>query len=109
FLRELPGMTPAEYAALVRSPRPEGPLPEACAGCHGPEGRDGGPTVPILAGQREAYLRNSLAAFAAGHRASGMMAVPAADLSPAAQEDLARRLADLPPPPPAGGDTRLWA
>jgi cytochrome c553 len=106
FLRALPGMSPAEYAALVR-PTDEGALPPACAGCHGPEGREGGPMMPILAGQREAYLRDSLAAFATGHRASGIMALPAAGLAPAERATLARRLAALTPPLPADTDAAL--
>jgi cytochrome c553 len=109
FLRALPQMTPAAYAALVAPPRPGGPLPEICAGCHGPQGRDGGPSVPILAGQREEYLGNSLVAFATGHRPSGMMALPAVSLAPEARVDLARRLAMLPPPSPAPADRALRA
>lgn len=109
FLRALPEMTPADYAALVAPPGPGGPLPDDCAGCHGREGRDGGPRVPILAGQREVYLRDSLAAFAGGHRASGLMALPAVPLAPEARAELARRLSELPPPPAAAADPELRA
>ena len=109
FLRALPGLIPAEYAALVGPPKRDGPLPAGCAGCHGPEGRGGGPTVPILAGQHEPYLRASLAAFSSGHRASGFMALPTADLAADQRAAIARRMAALAPPEPAAADERLRA
>jgi cytochrome c553 len=112
FLRALPGLTESEYRALVTAP--EDALPATCSGCHGPDGRSGGPHVPILAGQSEAYLRASLAAFAEGRRASGIMQQAVPGLDPATAADLAARLAALPaapatasaPPPAVAVDGR---
>jgi cytochrome c553 len=94
FLRALPGLAAADYAALTTGP--PGTLPAGCSGCHGPDGRDGGPYVPRLAGQSEAYLRASLDAYAAGRRASGLMQQAVTGLAPADRAELARALAALP-------------
>ena len=99
FLRALPELSPADYAALVAAPA--GTLPAACSGCHGPDGRDGGAFVPRLAGQSAAYLEASLAAYARGARASGIMAEAAADLAPETRAELARALAGLAPAAPS--------
>ena len=96
FLRALPGLSPAAYAELVTAPA--GTLPAGCAGCHGPDGRGGGPHVPVLAGQSAAYLEASLAAYADGRRASGFMRQVAHDLPAPARAEIARELAALAPP-----------
>jgi cytochrome c553 len=97
FLRALPDLTPEEYARLAGSPRTApGDLPPECARCHGPDGRGGGPHVPIIAGQSAAYLAASLAAYAEDHRPSGMMAQPASELTPEARAEIARLLAAKP-------------
>jgi cytochrome c553 len=96
FLRALPRLSPEAYAELVTAPA--GTLPAACAGCHGPDGRGGGPHVPTLAGQSAAYLEASLAAYADGRRASGFMQQAARDVPATAWAEIARELAALPPP-----------
>lgn len=57
----------------------------ACRDCHGPALRGGGPALPGLAGQPEAYLRDQLKAFHDGTRPGGplgLMARIASKLSP---------------------------
>jgi len=62
---------------------PDDPILAGCAVCHGWDGRArSGGFVPALGGQREAYLRASLDAYAASERASGFMQPVAAALSP---------------------------
>jgi cytochrome c553 len=100
FLRALPSLSPADYAALVTAPA--GLLPAGCAGCHGPDGRGGGPRAPRLAGQSAAYLRAALDAYAGGDRASGMMRQAAAGLAPEARAEIARALAAAPAAAGAG-------
>jgi len=61
----------------------------ACADCHGPALRGGGPSLPALAGQPESYLLGQLEAFRSGVRPGGpldLMARITAALDP---EDLA--------------------
>ncbi|MFC3127375.1 c-type cytochrome [Pseudoroseomonas globiformis] len=98
FLQRMPAMSSQDYQALsVGDGRPPGaglhalsaPAPEAvadCARCHGRDGvgRDGD-AFPIIAGQSEAYLLETLRAFAGGTRRSGMMQPAAAR---ATDEDL---------------------
>lgn len=36
---------------------------QVCSSCHGPQGRNGNPTFPVLAGQQHDYLVNQLKAF----------------------------------------------
>lgn len=97
FLRALPAMTPERYRELALN---TGAAPDAspalalealgqaadpaladCARCHGVDGRGRGPAgaFPAIAGQPEAYLYATLAAFASGERESGIM-TPAAGI-----------------------------
>jgi cytochrome c553 len=75
FLRTLPGLGPAEYndlAGLDIAPAAEGT--EACARCHGVDGRGRGESAfPRLAGQSPTYLRLALEAYSRGGRRSGIM------------------------------------
>lgn len=96
FLRAQPGLEPSDYAELVVGA--EGVLPAGCSGCHGAEGRDGGPHVPVLAGQSASYLAAALEAYAAGTRASGIMQQAVTGLDPEIREALVGKLAALPPP-----------
>jgi cytochrome c553 len=87
FLRRLPRMSSAEYGRLVSggqsAPPPDAldggaaapPIAvEACARCHGVDGRArGAGAFPRLAGQRLDYLTRAMAAFADGRRHSGIM------------------------------------
>ena len=103
FLRALPELDSDAYRGLAAA---DAALPEPlarCAACHGADGRGGGAHVPILAGQSETYLRESLRAYAEGHRASGIMQMAVRGLSPAELAALARHYAALPgaePPEP---------
>jgi cytochrome c553 len=73
-----------------------------CAACHGIDGRGGGAHVPILAGQSETYLRESLTAYALGNRASGIMQLAVSGLHSDELATLAKHYAALPrPEPPA--------
>lgn len=102
FVRRLPSMTPAQYRALTVTPgvtpvaglRPG--LIESCAGCHGGNGLGRGPDVPVLAGQKAAYLEGALRRYASGDRASGVMQVAAAALTPAEMRVLAGHYAAMP-------------
>ena len=84
FLRRLPDMAPEEYAHLAgRQPMPDGAddalgnALASCAECHGQDGTGRSRLVPIIAGQKEDYLLESLRAYAHEERASGVMAIPA--------------------------------
>lgn len=118
FVRLLPAMSPATYRALAYGP--EGrvvggraltladALPD-CARCHGADGRGRGqPDIPILGGQRPAYLLASLEGYAAGRRHSAVMQTAAVRVGREGRAALARHYAALPglaapqaPPPPA--------
>lgn len=99
FLRALPTLSPADYAGLALGGAAAPDLPPVgnasriagradetaladCARCHGRDGRGtaatlaAGPTAgafPVIAGQPEAYLYETLRAFARGARHSGYM------------------------------------
>lgn len=92
FIRRLPTMTPAEYRALSGTEQGLG-----CASCHGADGRGRGQRdIPILGGQDPAYLAKALEDYAAGRRASGVMATAAAPLDRAQMAQLATRFAAQP-------------
>jgi cytochrome c553 len=106
FLRELPDLDVSGYRELAyggrsaMTMRPHGfeqTLAE-CARCHGDDGMDGGEGTPAIAGQSEAYLRESLRAFAKEHRHSGVMALPMQAIDPAEIDALSRHFAALPSP-----------
>lgn len=86
FLQRLPALDAGEYEQLASGD----PALTGCARCHG---RDG---FPKLAGQNEAYLYNSLRAFQAGRRHSGIMEPVAAGLSDAQMRKMAAHYANLP-------------
>jgi cytochrome c553 len=119
FVRALPDMSPERYRALAYGPggRIAGgkamtiqeALPD-CARCHGEDGLGRGQSdIPILAGQKPAYLMAALDAYASGRRHSGVMQAAAARVDEAAMKALADHYAALPglseqsepPPPPA--------
>lgn len=111
FLLRLPELTPAEYrrlaygetlrgretvagAKLAALADPLGPILANCARCHGYDGLGRGEgAFPILNGQKEAYLYESLKSYAAGERSSGIMQLAAAGLSDASMAGLARHYA----------------
>lgn len=110
FIRRLPGMTPATYRALAygpAAPRPAGlsrtvadALPE-CERCHGADGIGRGPDIPVLGGQKPAYLAAALDAYADRRRASGVMQAAVFALDPATRQALATHFAAMPGLPPA--------
>ncbi|WP_051329455.1 c-type cytochrome [Geminicoccus roseus] len=107
FLRALPRLDAASYLSLVGVP-PEGaaatgdPVIQNCMACHGADGGSQDGAFPVIAGQRLAYLRESLHAFADKRRESGIMQFAAAGLSRDDLERAARYYAALPAPEPAG-------
>jgi cytochrome c553 len=118
FVRRLPAMSTNEYRELAYgSGRIGGTtlrhLEDAiadCDRCHAEHGR-GQPDIPVLAGQRAAYLVASLERFTAGTRASGVMGAAAARVHPALLQPLADHyeslpgLSDRPRSPPQGAAT----
>jgi cytochrome c553 len=106
FLRELPGMSETgwrnlaydvEVPPVARTPDFDRALGE-CTRCHGNDGYGRSAATPVLAGQNEAYLLASLEAYAGGHRASGVMAIPVKSVDPGLLPGLARHFSALPPP-----------
>lgn len=113
FLLKLPSIDSAEYRRLVRAdtsaqpssvapaaletPAPRIPI-QTCVNCHGRDGLGrGSPAFPRLAGQREEYLRNAIAAYARGMRHSGIMGPVAANLDETMIRELAGYYARLTP------------
>lgn len=102
-MRQLPNMTHATYRELAYGSGRTGgvaltsiddALPD-CERCHAEDGR-GSPDVPVLAGQREAYLLSALDAYASGKRASGVMGAAAGRVDRDTIIALARHYANLP-------------
>jgi cytochrome c553 len=62
---------------------------QVCQACHGSDGRGTNPTYPVLAGQHESYLAQSLASYRDGTRTNAVMAGMAANLSDQDIADLA--------------------
>lgn len=103
FVRRLPAMTPENYRSLAygsgrivggEPKRLEDVLPD-CERCHADDGRDQ-PDIPVLAGQKPAYLFAALDAYASGRRSSGVMSAAAARIDPAVRRALANHYAALP-------------
>lgn len=119
FLRELPGMAPADFRELAYGDSVDHPGGRAgahigllgepladvlanCERCHGADGMGRGDgAVPRLAGLDPAYLGASLRAFARGDRHSGMMQPVAAALDPPQLVALATHFSALDGPMPA--------
>lgn len=96
FVRRLPGMTPAQYAALVGESDPAAPLSQ-CAGCHGSDGRGrNAPDMPILGGQSQAALLAALQGYASGTRSSAVMQQVAMRMTPDQMRAAARAYAAMP-------------
>jgi len=118
FLRELPALDPAAWRDLaygVGNP-PIGEISDLsralaeCTRCHGEDGFGRSEATPILAGQSEAYLLESLRAYAVGDRRSGVMRIPANAVDSGLFADLARYFSALPAPlPSAPSDHELVA
>jgi cytochrome c553 len=121
FLRKLPSLSPAGYRGLAYgralSPRPAISLEARiadCSRCHGKDGLGRSALVPVIAGQSEAYLLQSLRAYTGRTRPSGIMSVAATGLTEEDARELARHYAGLPGPAPvaeiaAGDGARIAA
>jgi cytochrome c553 len=111
FLRQLPRLTPEKYQQLAHGTAGTmagidelSAVPdtlrvhlESCARCHGIDGRGRGlATFPVIAGQRPAYLEETLLAYARRERQSGIMQPVAAALPRDTIREIARHYADLP-------------
>lgn len=78
------------------SKHPGAAAAQACARCHGTDGRGRGDgAFPRLAGQRRDYLANALHAYASGDRHSGIMEPVAASLTDDLIQNLATYYAEL--------------
>jgi cytochrome c553 len=109
FVAKLPEMDPDEYRRLAygengrvvagKVTRLEDALPD-CERCHADDGRDQH-DIPVLAGQKPAYLAEALRAYASGERSSAVMAAAAsrvdAGLIPALADHYAKLPRHLPP------------
>ena len=60
-----------------------------CAGCHGANGMSMSPTIPNLAGQKEAYLAKAIKDYKTGTRKDPMMSSMVGSLSDADIANLA--------------------
>ncbi|NRP69556.1 Cytochrome c-552 [Ensifer psoraleae] len=107
FLRRLPALGVEGYRDLAYGPagalidRPttfQQALAE-CTRCHGVDGRGRSTATPVIAGQNETYLLQSLGAYAEDRRASGVMNVVAKIVDRRHWQGLAAHFAALPPPP----------
>lgn len=106
LVRALPDMSPERYRDLAYGPGGRivagkaVTLPQAlpdCARCHGEDGLGRGqPDIPILAGQKAAYLLAAMEAFADGRRASGVMQPAALRVDRETRRALAEHYAALP-------------
>lgn len=118
FLRELPSLDAVRWRDLAYGGRNPSigqttdfrqALAE-CTRCHGENGLGRSPVTPVLAGQNETYLLESLRAYVSQHRNSGVMGVAATAVDPELFDELARHFSNLdPPPPPETSDPVLVA
>jgi cytochrome c553 len=103
FLRELPSLSSEQYRDLAYGPHVPALRPTSfdqtladCTRCHGDDGQGRSPFVPIIAGQSEAYLFESLQAYAQAKRPSGIMGLVATGIAESDFAALARHFASLP-------------
>ncbi|MFZ3584080.1 c-type cytochrome [Loktanella sp. DJP18] len=86
------GMTGEAYADLTAHPARPADAPVAlpyCAMCHGTTGRSDNPKIPRLDIQPQAYLEQTLLAYADGSRDSGIMHVAVSQVTEADLMELA--------------------
>ncbi|MBS3647533.1 c-type cytochrome [Pseudaminobacter sp. 19-2017] len=103
FLRRLPSLGPGEYRELAYGPGQSKEFMVSiedriadCSRCHGKDGLGRSALVPVIAGQSEAYLLESLRAYVRRTRPGGIMSVAANGLSDEVVGSLARHYAGLP-------------
>jgi cytochrome c553 len=101
FLRRMPSLDSDGYRRLVPDPAAiEAPpvVQQVCSRCHAADGTGrGSGAFPSLAGQRAAYIYESLRAFHDRERFSGIMSEVAARLSDELMLEIARYFEGLPP------------
>lgn len=85
------------------------PLAAICMGCHGKTGVSENPIIPSLAGQKEAYLADSLKAYQKGQRVDPMMSAIAKTLPPNSSENLAAYHASMTCKSVQDGDPKVAA
>jgi cytochrome c553 len=117
FLREVPSMPAGEYRELAYGAhvppfRPDGldQTLKDCARCHGDADEGRSTFMPVIAGQSEPYLLESLEAYARGERPSGIMGLVATETPQEHFAALARHYASHPATRPvaaAGHDAEL--
>ncbi|MFB9949471.1 c-type cytochrome [Rhizobium puerariae] len=114
FLRKLPEMDTNAYLQAsglhgIGHAGEVSPLPITCESCHAEKRLNGNSIIPRLAGQQEAYLLNSLRAFAERQRPSGIMEVAIGALPDDSLPELASYYARQARPPRQGipADPRL--
>lgn len=69
----LAGCFVAAAPAWANGPSQAAMLSNTCAGCHGTNGASVGPSMPVIAGQPEAYLLDAMQKFKTGERPSSIM------------------------------------
>jgi cytochrome c553 len=94
FLRKLPDMDATAYMQAsglhgIGHAGEVSPLPITCESCHAEKKLTDGSFIPRLAGQSEAYLLNSLKAYADKSRPSGIMGVAVGTLDETSLPELA--------------------
>lgn len=114
FLRRLPELDAAAYRSLTQHPDAGTAAGnrtaaltraiERCAACHNVDGSGRSSAIPLLAGQSERYLLDSLHAYADGSRASGNMQTAASLVDRALYADLAAHFSKQPRPAPVVAD-----
>lgn len=80
---------------------------QACAACHGLDGKSPNPQWPHLAGQVPGYIAKQLAAFKSGTRKDSVMSGIAAKLSEQDMADLDAYYSELPPTEGTATDLEL--
>jgi cytochrome c553 len=102
FVRRLPELSPSEYRELAYGasgaitggqPRSVEAALADCDRCHADHGR-GQADIPVLAGQKPAYLETALEEFAVGRRHSGVMSAAAAKIDAPLRAALATSYAE---------------
>lgn len=79
----------ASNMALAGDPEAGKAKSQACAACHGQDGKSATPIYPSLAGQYADYLRQALQDYKSGARKNAIMAGMAAPLTEQDMADLA--------------------